>query len=80
MATETVGMERALGAIGSTFRMTRLYPPLHPALVEAYLDGSLGQGLNGHGATASAWAVSALRREEAALLLWLKKRNRKTTP
>ena len=35
MATETVGMERALGAIGSTFRMTRLYPPIHPALVEA---------------------------------------------
>ena len=28
-------MERALGAIGTTFRMTRLYPPIHPALVEA---------------------------------------------
>jgi hypothetical protein len=35
MATETTGMERALGAIGTTFRMTRLYPPIHPALVEA---------------------------------------------
>jgi HEAT repeat protein len=28
-------MERALGAIGTTFRMTRQYPPIHPALVEA---------------------------------------------
>lgn len=35
MATQTTGMERALGAIGTTFRMTRLYPPIHPALVEA---------------------------------------------
>jgi HEAT repeat protein len=35
MSTPTTGMERALGAIGTTFRMTRLYPPIHPALVEA---------------------------------------------
>jgi HEAT repeat protein len=35
MSTQTAGMERALGAIGTTFRMTRLYPPIHPALVEA---------------------------------------------
>ena len=35
MTTQTTGMERALGAIGTTFRMTRLYPPIHPALVEA---------------------------------------------
>jgi HEAT repeats len=35
MATQTTGMERALGAIGTTFRMTRLYPPIHPALIEA---------------------------------------------
>ena len=35
MQMQTTGMERALGAIGTTFRMTRLYPPIHPALVEA---------------------------------------------
>jgi HEAT repeat protein len=35
MTMQTTGMERALGAIGTTFRMTRLYPPIHPALVEA---------------------------------------------
>ena len=35
MAMQTTSMERALGAIGTTFRMTRLYPPIHPALVEA---------------------------------------------
>jgi len=35
MTTQATGMERALGAIGTTFRMTRLYPPIHPALVEA---------------------------------------------
>jgi len=28
-------MERALGAIGTTFRLSRLYPPSHPAVVEA---------------------------------------------
>ena len=35
MATETPGVERALGAIGTTFRLMRLYPPTHPAVVEA---------------------------------------------
>jgi HEAT repeat protein len=35
MSTQPAGMERALGAIGTTFRMTRMYPPIHPALVEA---------------------------------------------
>jgi HEAT repeat protein len=35
MATDTAGIERALGAIGTTFRLSRLYPPTHPALVEA---------------------------------------------
>ncbi|HEX9293177.1 MAG TPA: HEAT repeat domain-containing protein [Gemmatimonadales bacterium] len=28
-------MDRALGAIGTTFRLTRLYPPSHPAVLEA---------------------------------------------
>ncbi|MGH7568521.1 MAG: HEAT repeat domain-containing protein [Gemmatimonadales bacterium] len=35
MAVDTSGMERALGAIGSTFRLVRLYPPTHPAVMEA---------------------------------------------
>ena len=35
MAAETAGVERALGAIGTTFRLTRLYPPSHPAVMEA---------------------------------------------
>jgi HEAT repeat protein len=35
MAAETTGVERALGAIGTTFRLTRLYPPSHPAVMEA---------------------------------------------
>lgn len=32
---DTLGVERALGAIGTTFRLTRLYPASHPAVVEA---------------------------------------------
>jgi HEAT repeat protein len=35
MAAETAGVERALGAVGTTFRLTRLYPPTHPAVMEA---------------------------------------------
>jgi HEAT repeat protein len=35
MAGDTTGVDRALGAIGTTFRLTRLYPPTHPAVVEA---------------------------------------------
>src|SRR5437762_1487034 len=35
MAAETAGVERALGAIGTTCRLMRLYPPTHPAVVEA---------------------------------------------
>src|SRR5437667_395330 len=33
--TDTTGLDRALGAIGTTFRLTRLYPPTHPAVQEA---------------------------------------------
>src|SRR5256712_11576595 len=29
------GRERALGAIATTFRLARLYPPTHPAVVES---------------------------------------------
>jgi len=35
MAVDTAGVDRALGAIGTTFRLTRLYPPTHPAVMEA---------------------------------------------
>ncbi len=35
MAAETAGVDRALGAIGTTFRLMRLYPPTHPAVLEA---------------------------------------------
>jgi HEAT repeat protein len=35
MAADTAGIDRALGAIGTTFRLTRLYPPTHPAVVES---------------------------------------------
>src|SRR5438552_8513152 len=33
--TDTTGLDRALRAIGTTFRLTRLYPPTHPAVQEA---------------------------------------------
>jgi HEAT repeat protein len=32
---QTSGTEQVLGALGTTFRLTRLYPPSHPAVVEA---------------------------------------------
>src|SRR6267143_5273223 len=35
MSAETAGVDRALGAIGTTFRLMRLYPPTHPAVIEA---------------------------------------------
>jgi HEAT repeats len=35
MAIDTGAVDRALGALGTTFRLTRLYPPSHPAVVEA---------------------------------------------
>src|SRR6266850_1951423 len=35
MAIDTAGLDKALGAIGTTFRLTRLYPPSHPAVLEA---------------------------------------------
>jgi len=35
MSIDTGAVDRALGAIGTTFRLTRLYPPSHPAVVEA---------------------------------------------
>ena len=35
VAIDTSTTERALGAIGTTFRLTRLYPATHPAVLEA---------------------------------------------
>ena len=35
MAIDTGAVDRVLGAIGTTFRLTRLYPPSHPAVAEA---------------------------------------------
>jgi HEAT repeat protein len=32
---DSAGVERALGAIGTTFRLMRLYPPSHPAVMES---------------------------------------------
>ncbi len=32
---QTSGIEQVLGALGTTFRLTRLYPPSHPAVIEA---------------------------------------------
>src|SRR5882724_10197173 len=45
MSAETVGVERALGAIGTTFRLIRLYPPTHPAVVESLRQ--IGEALPG---------------------------------
>lgn len=35
MAIDSSAADRALGAIGTTFRLTRLYPATHPAVLEA---------------------------------------------
>ncbi|HWC72813.1 MAG TPA: HEAT repeat domain-containing protein [Gemmatimonadales bacterium] len=35
MTIDTGAVDRALGAIGTTFRLTRLYPPSHPAVIES---------------------------------------------
>src|SRR5437879_11004383 len=35
MSADTAGVDRALGVIGTTFRLTRLYPPSHPAVIES---------------------------------------------
>src|SRR2546429_8840771 len=45
MSAEPVGVERALGAIETTFRLIRLYPPTHPAVVESLRQ--IGEALPG---------------------------------
>jgi HEAT repeat protein len=58
MTVDTGVVDRALGAIGTTFRLTRLYPPSHPAVVEAMrqITGSLA-GLSALGTVD--WKVGA---------------------
>jgi HEAT repeat protein len=58
MAVEPAGVERALGALGTTFRLTRLYPPGHPALREALRQ--VGEALPAVAALGSVeWKVGA---------------------
>jgi HEAT repeat protein len=42
MAIDTGGLDKALGAIGTTFRLTRLYPPTHPAVQEGLRQIAVG--------------------------------------
>ena len=58
MAIDTGAVDRALGAIGTTFRLTRLYPPSHPAVLEAMrqITASL-PGLAGFGTVE--WKIGA---------------------
>ena len=42
MAIDTAGLDKALGAIGTTFRLTRLYPPTHPAVQEGLRQIAVG--------------------------------------
>ncbi len=35
MSGESVSVEKVLGAVGTTFRLSRLYPPTHPAVQES---------------------------------------------
>src|SRR5262249_50546847 len=58
MAIDTAAVDRALGALGTMFRLTRLYPPSHPAVIEAMkqISSSL-PGLAGLGTVD--WKVGA---------------------
>ena len=53
------GIEQVLGALGTTFRLTRLYPPSHPAVIEAmrHIADALA-GVAGDGAVLE-WKVAA---------------------
>jgi hypothetical protein len=55
---QTSGIEQVLGALGTTFRLTRLYPPSHPAVIEAmrHIADALA-GVAGDGALE--WKVGA---------------------
>ena len=58
MAIETSGLDKALGAIGTTFRLTRLYPPTHPAVQEGLRQ--IAAGLPGLAALGTVeWKIGA---------------------
>jgi len=58
MAIDTAGLDKALGAIGTTFRLTRLYPPTHPAVQEGLRQ--IGVGLPGLAALGTVeWKIGA---------------------
>jgi HEAT repeat protein len=58
MAIDTSGLDKALGAIGTTFRLTRLYPPTHPAVQEGLRQ--IAAGLPGLAALGTVeWKIGA---------------------
>jgi hypothetical protein len=58
MAIDTAEMDKALGAIGTTFRLTRLYPPTHPAVQEGLRQ--IATGLPGLAALGTVeWKIGA---------------------
>src|SRR5258705_3032231 len=58
MAMDTEGLDKALGAIGTTFRLTRLYPPTHPAVQEGLRQ--IAAGLPGLAALGTVeWKIGA---------------------
>ena len=58
MALDTGGLDKALGAIGTTFRLTRLYPPTHPAVQEGLRQ--IAAGLPGLAALGTVeWKIGA---------------------
>jgi len=58
MAIDTGGLDKALGAIGTTFRLTRLYPPTHPAVQEGLRQ--IAAGLPGLAALGTVeWKIGA---------------------
>jgi hypothetical protein len=58
VAIDTSGLDKALGAIGTTFRLTRLYPPTHPAVQEGLRQ--IAAGLPGLAALGTVeWKIGA---------------------
>jgi len=58
MAIDTAGLDKALGAIGTTFRLTRLYPATHPAVQEGLRQ--IAAGLPGLAALGTVeWKIGA---------------------
>src|SRR6266700_2967642 len=58
MAIDTAGLDKALGAIGTPFRLTRLYPATHPAVQEGLRQ--IAAGLPGLAALGTVeWKIGA---------------------